>query len=103
MIDSLPSTVDGTMLGTAGDSDLGVNNAGTARLGDTPSSDAVEANAMSGEFRPDWETRSPPPLEHFILPALKKFQFKGVTNYLEDFVTIVDAPQLEEMNITFIN
>jgi hypothetical protein len=58
---------------------------------------------VSCESRPDWETRSPPPPERSILPALKKFQFKGVTNYLEDFVTIVDAPQLEKMDITFIN
>jgi hypothetical protein len=38
-----------------------------------------------------------------ILPALHEFYFKGVTEYLEDLVAFIDAPQLDYMNITFFN
>jgi hypothetical protein len=51
--------------------------------------------------RPDWQSRSLPPPKRSILPALEDFQFEGVTEYLEDFVTIVDAPQLNHLEILF--
>ena len=60
------------------------------------------------EFR---SPRSPPgsespnqfPPKRSILPAFKKFHFKGVTEYLEELVNGIDTPQLHEMNITFFN
>ena len=49
----------------------------------------------------DWESRSLPPPKRSILPALTGFYFKGVTEYLEDLVTCIDAPQLNTLNIYF--
>ena len=58
---------------------------------------------QSTQSRPDWETRSLPPPKRSILPALSLFHFKGVTEYLEDLVTYIDTPQLDQMGITFFN
>ena len=58
---------------------------------------------QSPQSGPDWQNRSPPPPKRSILPALREFRFKGVTEYLEDLVTFIDAPQLDEMHITFFN
>ena len=49
------------------------------------------------------ETRGPPPPKHFVIPALLRFTYKGVTEYLEDLVTRIDTPQLDNMQITFFN
>jgi hypothetical protein len=58
----------------------------------------------SPESRPDWESRSPPPPKRSILPgALERFRFRGVTKYLEDLVTRIDAPQLNTLQITLFN
>ena len=43
-----------------------------------------------------------PPLKRFVL-ALYKFRFSGVSEYLEDLVTRIDAPQLYEMYTPFLN
>ena len=37
-----------------------------------------------------------------ILPALETLNFNGVTEYLEDLVTIIDTPQLCKIYITFL-
>ena len=52
---------------------------------------------------PGWNSRSLPSLKRSILPALHKFRFKGTTEYLEGLVTLIDTPQLEEMDITFFH
>jgi hypothetical protein len=57
----------------------------------------------SPQSRPDWQSRSPPPPKRSILPALKEFHFKGVTEYLEELVTRIDTPQLDQMLIVFFN
>ena len=59
------------------------------------------------EFRtfqrhPDWDGRSLPPPKHSI-PSLREFRFTGVPKYLEQVVTHIDAPQLNEMHISFVN
>ncbi|KAH8978460.1 hypothetical protein EDB92DRAFT_583766 [Lactarius akahatsu] len=48
---------------------------------------------------------SPPPSveERIILPGLIRFNFRGVTKYLEDFVTRIDAPHLGAIEITFLD
>jgi hypothetical protein len=58
---------------------------------------------QSPQSRPDSETRRPPPQKRSILPTLEKFQFKGVTEYLEDLVTFIDTPRLNDMHIIFFN
>jgi hypothetical protein len=57
---------------------------------------------QSPQSRPGWEAR-PPPSERSILPALYEFHFKGVTEYLEEVMTRIDTPQLDDMHITFFN
>jgi len=56
---------------------------------------------QSPRSRPDSESRRPPPSTRSVIPALKRFSFKGVIEYLEDLVTDIDAPQLNGLYITF--
>jgi len=58
---------------------------------------------QSPQSGPDWGTRSLFPLKRSIIPALREFHFKGVTEYIEDLVTHIDTPQLDRMHITFFN
>ena len=57
----------------------------------------------SPESCPDLEIRRLPPSTRSVVPVLTHFQFKGVTEYLEDLVTDIDAPQLNRLEITFFN
>ena len=57
----------------------------------------------SPESSPDLETRRLPPSTRSVLPVLTSFEFKGVTEYLEDLLTDIDAPQLNKMGIRFFN
>jgi hypothetical protein len=68
-----------------------------------PSLEQLSLQFRSPQSRPGWESRSPPPPKRSILPALEEFYFKGVTEYLEDLVTFIDAPRLDRMHITFFN
>ena len=47
--------------------------------------------------------RRPPPPTRFVHPALTEFQFKGASEYLEDFVARFGAPRLGKLEITFFN
>jgi hypothetical protein len=57
----------------------------------------------SPESCPDLGTRRLPSLTRFSLPVLNFFEFQGVSEYLEDLVTDIDAPQLNDMRIRFFN
>ena len=52
---------------------------------------------------PDLESRHLPQPTNVVLPALKDFQFKGVSEYLEHLVACIDAPHLNYLFITFFN
>ena len=52
---------------------------------------------------PDQASRRPPLSTHSVLPVLRAFRFKGVAEYLEDLVAHINAPRLNELNITFFN
>jgi hypothetical protein len=52
---------------------------------------------------PDQASRRPPPSTRSVLPVLKYFRFKGVSEYLEDLVACIDAPQLIYPDIKFFN
>ena len=52
---------------------------------------------------PGQASRRPPPLTRSVLPALIFFRFKGVYEYLEDFVTRINTPELDKSYITFLN
>jgi hypothetical protein len=55
------------------------------------------------QSRPNWEHRSQPPLTlaRTVLPALTRFEFLGVVEYLEDLVARIDAPFLDSISTTF--
>jgi hypothetical protein len=65
--------------------------------------DTLTLEFQSPQSRPDRESGVPPPPKRSILPALYEFHFKGVTEYIEQFVTLIDTPRLDEMDITFFN
>ena len=58
---------------------------------------------QSPQSRPDQDTRHPPPPRRSILPFLHDFRFQGVTEYLEDLVSFIDAPRLHIMRIHFFD
>ena len=45
----------------------------------------------------------PPHGERIVLPVLTRLDYRGSVVYLEGIVTIIDAPSLEEIEITFDN
>ncbi|KAI0288888.1 hypothetical protein BC826DRAFT_1107407 [Russula brevipes] len=51
--------------------------------------------------RPD--EPSPPRSIRIVLPALNQFVFRGVSEYLEDLTSQIDAPLLSSFHITFFN
>jgi hypothetical protein len=53
--------------------------------------------------RLDMESRRPPPPIRTVLPALTRFMFQGVNEYLEDLVAQIDAPLLDSTLITFFH
>jgi hypothetical protein len=58
---------------------------------------------QSPQSRPDRETRRPPPSKRSVIPALHYFKFKGVNEYLEDLVRVIDTPRLNMLDIIFFN
>jgi len=58
---------------------------------------------QSPPSRPVRESRRPPPLTRTLLPALSKFRFKGISEYLEDLVARIDASRLGILDIAFFN
>ena len=52
-------------------------------------------------FLPDRESRRSPSSTRTILPALTRLAFQGVSEYLEDLVSQIDAPILDTAYITF--
>ena len=52
---------------------------------------------------PDRTSQRFPPLTRSILPSLTDLSFKGASEYLEDFLARIDAPQLAYLNTTFFN
>jgi hypothetical protein len=56
---------------------------------------------QSPRSRPDQP--SPPRSIRTVLPALNHFEFRGVSEYLEDLTSRIDAPLLRILNITFFN
>jgi hypothetical protein len=63
----------------------------------------LELRFRSPRSRAVRENRHPPPLTRVVLPALTWLRFKGDSEYLEDIVSRIDAPLLNDMFITFFN
>lgn len=50
-----------------------------------------------------WEIRRPPLLTRSVLPVLTSLTFKGISEYLDNLMARIDAPQLNKLQITFFN
>ena len=64
---------------------------------------SLETLHLEFQFRShsDRAGRQPPLSTRSVSPVLTSFEFNGVNEYLEDFVSRVDAPRLNILNITF--
>ena len=62
--------------------------------------DNLELQFISARSCPDRES---PPSTRSVVPGLTRFVFRGVSEYLEDLIARIDAPQLETLHITFFN
>ena len=47
--------------------------------------------------------RHQPPVTRTVLPSLTYFYFKGASEYLEDLVSRIDAPHLDQIDISYLN
>ena len=72
-------------------------------LSPSTSLEVLSLEFQSPQSCPDQESRHPPPPKCTVLPALTRFWFKGVCEYLEGLVARVDAPRLNSLEITFFN
>ena len=66
-------------------------------LASLPSIKYLHIGFQSPLSRPDRINLSPP--THAVLPALIQFDFKGVSEYLEDLVARIDTPKLFRLDI----
>jgi hypothetical protein len=57
----------------------------------------------SPQSSPHQESRCPPPPTRNVLPALTRFAFNGVNEYLEELVARIDTPRLYWLSTTFFN
>ena len=73
------------------------------RLAVMPNLDYLTISFQSPLSRPHRENRRPPPPIHTVLPALTRIEFKGASEYLEDFVSRIDTPLLDSIDITFFH
>ena len=65
--------------------------------------EVLQLEFESPESCPDWETQPPFLPTRFVLPTLTEFRFKGTSEYLEEFVAGIDAPQVYKLSITFFD
>jgi hypothetical protein len=63
----------------------------------------LEVLTLRFQYRERYDQASgrPPPSTRSVLPILTRFWFKGVTGYLEDLVACIDAPRLNDLQISF--
>ena len=72
-------------------------------LAGMPNLESLFIQFRSPLSRPHRDSRRPPPHTRIVLPALTQFKFKGVSEYLEDFVVRIDAPLLGTIHIIFFH
>jgi hypothetical protein len=65
--------------------------------------DTLYLHFQSPQSFQDMASRRPPPPKPFVLPVLTEFQFKGVSEYLDDLVARIEAPRLFSLYIRFFN
>ena len=74
-----------------------------AALSATSNLESFEMAFQSPLSRPDQATRRPPPLTRIVLPALTNLSFIGVSEYIEDLVSQIDVPLLNNFNVWLFN
>jgi hypothetical protein len=57
----------------------------------------------SPRSRTERDNRQSPPFSRIVIPALTRLWLKGDSEYFEDIFSRIDAPRLDDMNITFFN
>ena len=57
----------------------------------------------SPQSRPDQGSRRLPLPTRIVVPVLAFLKFKGDNGYIDDLVACIDAPRLNDLNITFFN
>jgi hypothetical protein len=65
--------------------------------------ESLSLESASPQSHPSSESRNMHPPKPSIIPVLSHFYFEGVTEYLEDLVTSIDTPQLDHLDISFLN
>ena len=63
----------------------------------------LQFQSRPSRSHPDLESRRSPPLIRSVLPILREIWFKGVCEYLEDFVARINAPKLIYLAIAFFD
>lgn len=63
----------------------------------------LKLSFRSPQSYPNRESGQPPPPTLSVLPSLTFFHFKGVSEYLEDLMARINAPQLDDLNIIFLH
>ena len=77
-----------------------------AYLSMMPNLESLFIGFRSSQSPPDWPdqpNRHQPPLTRIVLPSLTKFHFLVTSEYIEDFVSRIDAPLLDKVDITFFD
>lgn len=72
-----------------------------ACLAALPRLDTFHIGFISATSRPD--RIHLPPVTRTVLPALTCFKFQGASEYLEDLISRVDSPQLNQISIGYLN
>lgn len=66
----------------------------------------VDFRSLSPQSRPDLPDqpiRCLPPLRRSVHHTLTHFSYSGISEHMEDLVSHIDMPRLEQVNITFVN
>ena len=75
-------------------------------LSTVPNLESLSIGFRSPESLHDWydqPNRLLSPLTRVVLPSLTKFEFQVVSEYLEDLVSRIDVPLLDNVDITFFD
>lgn len=65
--------------------------------------EVLELGLQSLRSHPVRESRRPPPRSRTVLPSLTLLWFKGVSEYVEDLISRIDAPLLDYLSLTFFH
>jgi hypothetical protein len=68
-----------------------------------PRLEHLDLEFLSSRSQSNRESRGPPLQTRIVLHALRKLNFKGVNEYLEDLVAQINAPLLRNVYITLFN